>query len=201
MLRIILAITCAAGLVAVASQARGGDSCDLHAKVTCPRCQQCCTLDVKSETEEKSCWEVKCEQICIPRVVFPWQNRKALRHGGCADCSARCDDCDSGCDACVGKCGKCSVVHNGARVRTVRKLHKRTYECPTCKYEWTPASCGSGGCDSGCDYRALPDGTPQAPRTMDKSPMAEINVMPIVPPAESGGDRERLVTRRSLTDR
>jgi hypothetical protein len=86
-------------------------------------------------------------------------------------------------------------------VRTVRKLHKRTYECPTCKYEWTPASCGSGGCDSGCDYRALPDGAPQVPSTVEKTPMAEIDIVPSVSPAESRGDRERLVTRRSLTDR
>jgi hypothetical protein len=98
---------------------------------------------------EKSCWEIECEEICIPRVVFPWQKWKAKRDGSCGSC-----------DACGDGRGSCCTVNNGARVKVVKKLKKKKYECPKCKYEWAPAcgaqsgcsTCGQADCcDANCD--------------------------------------------------
>lgn len=91
----------------------------------CPKCHAaCCKLEVEQVDEEKYCWKVECETICIPRVVFPWQK----------NC---CDPC----------------VNNGAWTRKVNVLKKHEYTCPACKYSWTPVDrgcCGVGCCNAGC---------------------------------------------------
>lgn len=93
--------------------------------VTCPQCSSCCELKVEDGKEEKHCWKIECTEICVPKVVFPWQK--------------------SCCDPCA---------NNGACVKTVKKLKKHTYECPVCEYKWTPkkntCGCGTGCCDVGC---------------------------------------------------
>ncbi|MDG2220384.1 MAG: hypothetical protein P8L85_03335 [Rubripirellula sp.] len=101
----------------------------------CPACDYCCNLDAQEVDEEKTCFEVESKEICIPRVVFPWQ-KKTCRS---------CDSCSGlGCNACV---------HNGAKVRRICVLKTRKYACPKCKYTWTPQKdgCDVGGCDTGCD--------------------------------------------------
>lgn len=123
-----------------ASQANAGDvlsqtGCGCF---VCPSCSHCCELEAKMEDVEKSCFEVECKTICIPRVVFPWQKKKS-----CSSCTA-CDG--EGCSSCV---------NNGARVRKIHVLKTKKYECPECKYKWTPketSPCGDGCCDPGaCD--------------------------------------------------
>lgn len=43
------------------------------------RCMNCaqkrCELKVSRETEEVDCYEVECEDVCIPPVTFPWECR------------------------------------------------------------------------------------------------------------------------------
>lgn len=102
-----------------------------HGRVTCPRCDACCELQCIPDTKKKNCWLVECEQICVPRIVFPWQTRKA--------CQGDCDGSKKG--------GACCCVNNGAWVRTVKRLKKHTVECPTCKYKWTPRHPGKGSLD------------------------------------------------------
>jgi hypothetical protein len=94
---------------------------------------------------------VECKEICVPRVVFPWQNPHAKHHSHHGHGCRGCDSCADGrcggancCDAC-----RCN---NGACVRTVKVLKKHKYTCPSCKYSWTPVKCGDGGacCDPGC---------------------------------------------------
>ncbi len=131
--------------------------------VTCPSCRHvCCQLNAEPVDEEKSCWKVECKDICVPRVVFPWQNPHAKKshgllghlHGGCDSCcSSGCDSCCS--DGCCGtNCCDACRCNNGACVKTVKVLKKHKYTCPSCEYSWTPVGdcCGNGGacCDSGC---------------------------------------------------
>ncbi len=99
-------------------------------RTKCPSCD--CELEAKMVDVEKSCFEVETKTICIPRVVFPWQHKKAC--GSCDSCDGR------GCVTCV---------NNGAKTRSIRVLKKKKYTCPECKYSWTPKE--SGCCDSGCD--------------------------------------------------
>lgn len=40
--------------------------------VTCPSCSHRCEFKIERTTEEKECFEVECETICIPRIRFPW---------------------------------------------------------------------------------------------------------------------------------
>ncbi|QEG43063.1 hypothetical protein [Roseimaritima ulvae] len=128
MLTIALLLPAAALTQTSVAQAGGLDclGCSL-----CPKCDNCCSLSVDQVDVEKHCWEIECKQICIPKIVFPWQK---------ADC-----------------CGQC--VENGARIKTIKVLKKHKYTCPECEYTWTPsaagccgACCGSKCCDSGCGH-------------------------------------------------
>ena len=105
----------------------------------CGRCKMCpncdCSREAKMVDVEKSCFEVETKTICIPRVVFPWQRKKA---------GESCDSCDgNGCNSCV---------NNGAKMRCIRVIKKKKYTCPECKYSWTPNTTGAcdGACDEGC---------------------------------------------------
>ncbi len=133
-----------------------GNSC-----VKCPRCHQgCCNLDVSEGKVKKHYWTIETEQVCIPKVVLPWQNRSLKRLGscgcdkkgcgGCADGSCTSAYSSGGCGkaGCAGGCGsgKCKRPnHNGGRVITVRKMKKHSYECPVCEYKWS-ADGGRRGC-------------------------------------------------------
>ncbi len=160
MYRISLWLLCCLPLVLMPSPAdaiHGGKKC----RVTCPRCQTCCQLNVEEVKESKHCWKVECEEICVPRIVFPWQNlhRGCCRTGSCAGasgCTGQC--CGRGCcGSAGGKC--CKTAHNGARVKTVRKLKKHSYECPACEYEWTPKKVCRRGCYGNCSCSSAALGT------------------------------------------
>lgn len=147
---LVLAIIPAGAVFAVHGHGQG---CNAKC-VKCPKCDTC-KLDVSEGEEEKTCFEVETEQICIPRFVFPWQNARSAK----SSCGCRGKDCSSGCaSSCTGctqpgKCskgssGKCGPVnHNGACVRTIHKLKKSSYECPKCKYKWSVDD-GKGSCTS-----------------------------------------------------
>ncbi|MCH1440320.1 MAG: hypothetical protein L7W43_11730 [Rubripirellula sp.] len=123
-------------LTVIATLATQAETVQAEIKIGCLRtqCPSCdCSLDAKMVDVEKSCFEVETKTICIPRVVFPWQRKKA------------CDGCDS-CDG-LG-CSTC--INNGAQTRSIRVLKKKKYTCPECKYSWTPNSkeCCDGACDA-----------------------------------------------------
>lgn len=56
---------------ATIAQCHGNARCGCH--VQCPQCRSYCKLEIDKDKEEKSCWTVECETICIPPVTFPWQ--------------------------------------------------------------------------------------------------------------------------------
>ena len=117
--------------------------------VVCPQCHTCCEFKAEAAKEEKHCWKIECEEICVPCIVFPWQKRHAT---SCKTgrCDGKCACSPSGICA-SGSCNKCcQTVNNGARVITVRKLKKHKYECPTCKYQWTPKKVCRAGCQRHC---------------------------------------------------
>ena len=149
-----------------------------HAQgVCCPEC--------KTEPNEKSCYCVECEKICIPAVKFPWES------------------------CCVRKPGK---------VRVVRKLTKKDYECgQKVVWEWPKpekvpcctsghgCACGQAGCDGCCDVGcAVTDGCTSAGCAVIEAPVPpavpvapEVEVAPtpaaeaLLPPTNSLGDRAR----------
>ena len=99
---------------------------------TCPSCKHTCKLDSELVDVEKTCFETEEKVICIPRVVFPWQKSRQSR---CGCTEQPCSNC----------------THNGAKTRKICVLKTKKYECPECKYTWTPEEkeCGSG-CAAGC---------------------------------------------------
>lgn len=213
MTRFILTLTSCAAVLLVGSYAQGGQGGHFHA--TCPKCHNCCVLKAECGKEEKSCWEVECEKICIPCVVFPWQKWKAKKNGcgksNCECCAGTCDSaaggCDGGCDDGCGSC--CSSVNNGARVRTVRKLVKKKYECPVCKYKWEPACCGngcgdgccdSGRCDGGCDSAPLPAAGATTPEEAYNIPTPRLDSIPLRPIKSNSKLQGNNTARRSLSD-
>ena len=133
-----------------------GEGCD-DGCATCPQCDTCCQLNVDEDKEKKHCWNVEYKEICIPRVVFPWQK----------SCCA-------------------PYANNGAKVKTVRVLKKHSYECPTCKYSWTPVDtgcCSDGCCDAGGDVSAgqAPLVSPTIPAA--EKPAAKKPLQPVANPA------------------
>ncbi len=198
MCRFMLVFASCTALVMAGRSAPAGQRCAGPCQTTCPNCHNCCVLKAECGKEEKSCWEVECEEICIPCVVLPWQKWLAKHHG-----KGSCQSCTSGCNA-------CSTVNNGARVKTVRKLKKKTYECPKCKYKWEPACGGNGGCcDSGCcdapcDQSPLPAAVPDAPTPAEayNAPSPEFDTASTRPRRNGDADaRLERVTRRTISDR
>lgn len=118
---------------------------------SCPDCR--CKLTAEEVEVEKTCFEVECKTICIPKVVFPWQTGKGCFPFGKWGSRSQCD----GCDSCDGKgCSSCTnCVNNGAFTRTVKVLKTKKYKCPACEYTWSAdesaTGCDSGCCDSCCD--------------------------------------------------
>ena len=118
---------------------------------SCPDCR--CKLTAEEVEVEKSCFEVECKTICVPKVVFPWQTGN-----GCFPFGkwGKKSNCDSG-DSCDGRgCSSCTnCVNNGAFLRTVKVLKTKNYKCPECEYTWSAdesaTGCDSGCCDAGCD--------------------------------------------------
>ncbi len=138
----LLIVAVVAQAAPAVTQVFAGDFRCLH----CPHCNEKCELKVTKEKEKKTAWDVECKRICIPPVRFPWQPMPkacGCADGGCADVGC----CDSG-------CGKSCAHNKCGHVKTVRVLKKESYECPKCKYTWSPADkgcCAGGGCtDLGC---------------------------------------------------
>ncbi len=125
-----------------------------------------CEATFEKEKVEKHCWKVECQEICVPKVVCPWQeggsgltlfswlkkskNPNCGNSWGCADgcCDQGCcvDDCCNSC-CCKPRCGKVIVV---------RDLKKEKYECEECVCKWDirrlpPCTdCCDCGCDPSC---------------------------------------------------
>jgi hypothetical protein len=111
---------------------------------------------VEEVTEEKSCWKVKCEKVCIPAVRLPWEaggskltlfswlnkHRAKCRCGSPATCGEECNQCaraaTAGC--CAPKCGP---------VRCVSVLESESYEVKTCRCKWEIRHL-PGCCDQSC---------------------------------------------------
>ena len=180
------------------SIASAGDCCSNGCDdgcLSCPSCQQfCCQLKSEPSEEERYCWKVECKEICVPRVVFPWQNKKH-RHGhGCSGCDSGCDSCSA--DGCCGGATCCDACrcNNGAFVVKVKSLKKHKYTCPSCKYSWTPVeTCGGAGC---CDSGCCDGGCDAGPAVMDDlqpEPAAAPDVPPAPPePTALNGAKKRL---------
>lgn len=146
----------------------GPGCCD---ETNCPTCCESCAVCVggpERVTEEKHCWCVECEEICVPRVRCPWEPggspltcfkwlHRACGAGGCCDtCGDTC--CDTCCDeGCCGGCGcqPCGCQPCG-KVKCVRDLSKKTYEVEACEWKYEirrlpPCCCSSCGASScGC---------------------------------------------------
>jgi len=128
-MRSLLPVIVAAAVIATGSMAFAGDTpfdkahCGGRLIVRCPNCCHDCVFSADKEKVTKSCYDVECKDICIPRIVFPWQKGRCTCGKGDKD----------GKDACC-------LVHNGAKTKSVRVLKKYEYECPECKHKWTPIS-------------------------------------------------------------
>lgn len=169
------------------SECCGRDGC-LVANMRCRECcGKVCQSTIEEVTEEKSCWKIECEEICVPRVVCPWAEGgsgltlfSCLKKRGCsANCGDTCGDC---CDSCCGNgcCGKggCNAPRCGD-VRCVRVLDSEDYEVTKCKCNWDikegcyrygpgcGSDCGCGECGDACGCgRSVEAAKPVTPRSL-----------------------------------
>jgi len=170
-MRLPLTIHLLVAMAAVAPSFAGEHLGHKHGALFCPRCSEPCYPTVTKGTETKTCWDVECKAICIPRVTFPWEHGW---HGG------------KGKDGCVEpKCG---------RVKYVNKLMKCEYECSVCKYSWDISEKGDGKGD-GAKSREFyyEDPAPAA-----EGAPAPVEAAPAVPPPPPVEARRRLDQRAPL---
>ena len=121
-------------------------------------CEYCCPT-MEEAAEEKSCWNVKCEKVCVPAFRLPWQPGGSkltlfswLEKREHRRCSMACSDGanHNGPRDASGGC-HCSRPPCGA-VRCVRVLEEETVEISTskCKWEIRPLP---GCCSTDCSSR------------------------------------------------
>ncbi|HJQ78537.1 MAG TPA: hypothetical protein VJ828_01210 [Lacipirellulaceae bacterium] len=139
----------------------------------CARCCQgrdvCCPT-VEEATEEKSCWKVKCEKVCIPAVRLPWEPGGSkltlfswLRHSAKGHCGSACT-CAEDCDGCVSSATAGCCAPNCGPVRCVSVLESESYEVKTCRCKWeirhVPGCCEAkcGGCGETPQTESSADG-------------------------------------------
>lgn len=130
-----------------ANMGRAGDNCHIpcHAEKPASCCAMECVYScrpvVKKAPIEKECFEIKSEYICVPPVQFP----RWCRLFGCGNC---CDSAtDAACADVTSMAGAGGLQfpwqrserssHCSDRIRKVRKLSKKEYECgEKCVVEW-----------------------------------------------------------------
>jgi hypothetical protein len=96
----------------------------------CVPCQEVCCPTVYPETEERSCWNVKCKKVCVPAIRFPWEG--GCHHNRLLDCLCR---------LCCGCCG-CAVCGDSKMAANC---------CDGCSPPLVLPECGDGCCsDCGC---------------------------------------------------
>ncbi|HEX6987421.1 MAG TPA: hypothetical protein VF170_18730 [Planctomycetaceae bacterium] len=56
---------------------------DWPSQFGCPhcRCGRACVLKVEQVDAEEDCYEVECEEVCIPAVTFPWESCRTPKCG------------------------------------------------------------------------------------------------------------------------
>ena len=98
----------------------------VHCDKSCDHCP--CYPTIEEVTVKKPCFEVECEQICVPKVRLPWPffGRHLSKVKGC--------DCLRGCSG--TQCG---------HTKTIRVLKVESYECIECQCNWDVNCKGKGG--------------------------------------------------------
>jgi hypothetical protein len=148
---------CACGDENFRSECCGPDGCVLAGLCNDGCCGKVCRATVEQVTEERSCWKIGCEEICVPRVVCPWSA------GGSGltilDIFKKSHTCSSSCR--VG----CGLPQRCGDIRCVRVLESVDYEVTKCKCKWDVGRCtscygpggdcrfgdnGGDGCGCGC---------------------------------------------------
>lgn len=156
-------------------------------------CRKTCVATVERVTVEKHCWKTEAKEVCVPRVVLPWQEGgsgltlfdclKGCGKGGMCGDTCCGDTCCA--DGCCGA-GCCCLRPRCGRVITVCDLKKEKYECEECVCKWEirrlppccNGCCGSGYgapdcCDPACgDAFSDPDCCAQTTRVPDEVRLA-----------------------------
>jgi hypothetical protein len=166
--------------VLYAAESQTSPDCGCELNVTqcrhgsrCARC--CCGRDVccptvEEVTEERSCWKVSCEKVCVPAVRLPWEpggSKLTLfswlrpHHAKChcgqhAEYNGDCDACaQMRAASCMPKCGP---------VRCVAVLESESYEVKVCRCKWDirtlPGCCNSECCAQGGEEAASTETQP-----------------------------------------
>ena len=142
---------------------------------------------------EKHCWEVECEEVCIPAVRFPWEpggNKLTLCtlfkfkcDRGCNNPGCNVSKCDGGCTApacsrptcgCAGAgCATCCPPKCGFVV-AVRDLKKKNYTAKACEYSISMEDPRATCCDA-CSSPGCPGcGVPCAQKQQSKNPTVQL---------------------------
>lgn len=154
-----------------------------------------CCATVEEVTEERSCWKIECDEICVPRVVCPWGDggsgltlfnclkKRCGNNAGCGDCCESCGDVCGGASGCCGGGNGCCLKPRCGDVRCVRDLASEDYEVTKCKCNWEikDDNCGSGcgGCRCECGDVCGPacaSNHNQVPSTPQVAPQPRVNL-------------------------
>jgi hypothetical protein len=159
--------------VGCASGCAASCSCGNACPGTCC-CEACCPT-MEKVTEERSCWNVHCEKVCVPAIRLPWEPggsgltlfnclHKYLKGKGCGAVCCQCGTAPNCCDPCCAceTCCQCPAPRCGC-VRCVNVLEKETYEVTKCQCKWEiqcVPTCDHDGTENCCDQINIPCAQP-----------------------------------------
>lgn len=149
-------------------------------------CKKYCKVVKEIKEVEKICWEVKCEDFCLP---LP----RLFRDGcGQQQCASDCDACDADCCGTCGD-GRCEEPCESVRkayadcvapfcghLRQKKILVPKKVKCEVCVYKCEVVYCCSPKCYTGCTGEPAPEATSPAPSLI---PLHQAAPAPAPPPA------------------
>lgn len=111
----------------------------------CPRCH--CELTVEREKLTRTCYEIECKPICIPKVTFPWQKQ------------------------CEPKCAYVKMVRSFKPVEQELQCERCLYKwTPVCTEFDQGAGC-CAGCPAASDVSGRGDERPEPDSTKWRMPI------------------------------
>ena len=133
----LVGVAAAGGPLGLFGGGKGHSGGLVHCDKSCDHCP--CYPTIEEVAVKKKCFDVECEQICVPKVRLPWPffGRLGCKGKGC--------DCLRGCSG--TQCG---------HIKTIRVLKTDSYECTECRCNWDV----NGKCGGGSKTYAPPAETP-----------------------------------------
>jgi hypothetical protein len=130
----------------------GGDAAAYCGSAESCGCCDRCVAKIETVKEERSCWNVSCDKVCIPAIRSPWELGGSpltlfrwpfRKHQNCG-----CPQCAANRPAAGPESLLCECVPRCGSSRGVSVLKSEKYEVTECRCKWEIQS--APPCDANC---------------------------------------------------